>query len=69
MNILNELLTLLRQRSKHFEYLARVALTVELADIYRAKAAETSAIYDIVVKMKMKLLKEKARNTDTEITE
>lgn len=69
MNILDELLTLLRKRSRYFEYLARVAITVELTDIYRAKAAEAGAIYDIVFKMKMKMLKERAQETDAEITD
>lgn len=67
MNILDELLTLLRKRSRHFEYLARVAITVELTDIYRAKAAEARTIYDIVYKIKMKMLKERAQ--DAEITD
>ena len=64
MNILDELLTLLRKRSKHFEYLARVAITDQLTDIYRAKAAEASAIYAIVNNMKLKMLKERARDAD-----
>lgn len=66
MNILDELLTMLRKRSKHFEYLARVALTVELTDIYRAKAAEAYSIYVIASNMKLKLLKERARDADAE---
>lgn len=69
MGILDELITLLRKRSKHFEHLAREAITVELTDIYRAKAAEAYAIYVIVYNMKMKLLKERADNADAEFTE
>lgn len=67
MSMLEELLKLLRRRSRELERLARKSITVELADIYRAKAAEAEAIYVIVYNMKMKLLKERAR--DAEITD
>jgi hypothetical protein len=65
--MLDELQRLLRRRSKHFEYLARVAITVELTDIYRAKAAEAYSIYVIIENMKKKMLKERAQ--DAEITD
>lgn len=67
MSVLDELQRLLRRRSKHFEYLARVAITVELNDIYRAKAAEAYSIYVIIENMKKKMLKERAQ--DAEITD
>lgn len=57
MSMLDELQRLLRRRSKHFEYLARVAITVELTDIYRAKAAEAYSIYVIIENMKKKAIK------------
>lgn len=58
MNILNELMRMLRKRCKHFERLAKEALTDELETVYRSKAAEAYSIYVIVYNMKMKLLKE-----------
>jgi hypothetical protein len=49
---------MLRKRCKHFERLAKEALTDELETVYRSKAAEAYSIYVIVYNMKMKLLKE-----------
>ena len=58
MNTLDELLKLLRKRSKQFEREAKMALTDELEIIYRAKAAEAYSIYVIIENMKKKMIKE-----------
>ena len=52
MNTLDELLTITRQRTKEFEYQARVSRTDELRTIYRAKADEAYSMYIIVLNMK-----------------
>lgn len=67
MDILTDLMRLLRKRTRHFERLAKEALTDELETVYRSKAAEAYSIYVIVYNMKMKMLKERAR--DAEITD
>ena len=69
MNILNELCTILRKRYKQMEREANKALTDELQIIYRAKAAEAQAIYIIVYNMKIKLMRERARDAEAELTE
>lgn len=56
MNTLDELLTITRQRTKEFEYQARVSRTDELRTIYRAKADEAYSIYSILINMKRKLM-------------
>ena len=66
MKELNEILRILRKRSKQFEHEGSVALTDELETIYRAKAEEAYSIYVIVYNIKMKLLKERAENADAE---
>jgi hypothetical protein len=67
MDILTDLMRLLRKRTRYFERLAKEALTDELETVYRSKAAEAYSIYVIVYNMKMKMLKERAR--DAEITD
>ena len=62
LKILNELLRLIRKRTRQFELEARNALTYDLETVYRAKAAEAEAIYIIILNMKLKLLKERARD-------
>ena len=62
LKILNELLRLIRKRTRQFELEARNALTDELETVYRAKAGEAESIYVIINNMKMKLLKERARD-------
>ena len=62
MELLNELLRLMRKRSRDFEREARAALTYDLETVYRAKAAEAEAIYIIILNMKLKLLKERKRD-------
>lgn len=57
LKIINELLRLLRKRSKHFESEARTASTDELYTIYRAKAAEAESVYIILMNMKLKAMK------------
>lgn len=56
MNTLDELLTITRQRTKEFEYQARVSRTDELRSIYRAKADEAYSMYIIVLNMKKKVV-------------
>lgn len=56
MNTLDELLTITRQRTKEFEYQARVSRTDELRTIYRAKADEAYSMYIIVLNMKKKVV-------------
>lgn len=63
MNTLDELLRLLRKRSKQFEREAKLALTDELETIYRAKAAEAYSIYVIIENMKKKAMRD-GRKTD-----
>lgn len=62
MDILTDLMRLLRKRTRHFERLAKEALTDELETVYRSKAAEAYSIYVIVYNMKMKMLKEGGKN-------
>ncbi len=57
LKIINELLRLLRKRSKYFESEAKKALTDELYTIYRAKAAEAEAVYVIVYNMRQMAMK------------
>lgn len=57
MSVLNELMQLLRKRSRNFERLAKEATTDELETVYRAKAAEAYSIYVIIYNMKMEMLK------------
>ena len=67
MSMLDELQRICRKRCKQFERQAKESLTDELETIYRSKADEAYSIYVIVYNMKMKMLKERAR--DAEITD
>ena len=57
MIIVDELLTILRKRSRDFARTAKTALTDELYHIYRAKASEAEAIYIILLNMRKEALK------------
>ncbi len=62
MNFLEELMRITRKRALHFEREAKRALTDELETIYRAKADEAYSIYVIVLDMRRKILRERAKD-------